>query len=126
MTSFKREDGSQVTLVQSVGKGGEGEIWTIQGNRHLVAKIYHKEKLNATYAAKLQIMQSNRPDLAKQQQGGHRTLVWPEEKGRLFDAQNTFVGFLMPYINLSSSYELFKLYQLKDRLQTLPAFTWQY
>ena len=126
MTSFRREDGSQVTLAQRIGQGGEGEIWTMQGNRHLIAKIYYREERNATYAAKLQIMQSKRPELAKQQRGGHRSLVWPEEKGRLFDAQNKFVGFLMPYVNLSSSYELFKLYQPKDRQQTLPAFTWQY
>ncbi len=126
MTPFTREDGSQVILAESIGKGGEGEIWKIHGNRYMVAKIYHEEKRNSTYADKLQVMQSRRPRLAEQQKGGHRTLVWPEEKGRLFDARNKFVGFLMPYVNLSSSYELFKLYQPKDRRETLPAFTWQY
>jgi len=96
MTSLRREDGSSITLGQEIAKkGGEGKIYAVVGKADLAAKIYHTP--TAEHAAKLQVMLAKRP-IDYIQYKGHISIAWPEPNGRLFDAQNRCVGFLMPYI----------------------------
>src|SRR5947209_5000736 len=107
MTSFRRDDGSLVTLGNPLAEGGEGKIYTIAGNSRLVAKIYDDSKPGQAAklperAAKLQMMLAKRPTSIIQQQQ-HISIVWPEANGRLFDTQNKCAGFLMPYVDLSKS-----------------------
>ncbi len=123
MTVLRQEDGSSITLGQEIAKkGGEGRIYAVVGKLNLAAKIYHAP--TAEHSAKLQMMLSKRPINYIQYQG-HVSIAWPEPKGRLFDAQNKYVGFLMPYIH-PPTYFVHTLYNPRDRQQKLPGFTWQY
>src|SRR5947207_1249159 len=118
-----RDDHTLVTCGQQLGSGGEGSIYRLLEDPNLVAKVYHK--LTPEQGDKVKMMLVNRPkDYTRDQ--GHYSLAWPEPNGRLFNAHDKFVGFVMPYIDFSTSYPLLKLYNPQDRKQVLPTFTWQY
>ncbi len=123
MIRLKRGRGYFLTLDKELAAGGEGKIYSIYEEPYLVAKLYHPDKLTPEYASKLQAMLRNPPrDSARQQ--GCISIAWPTEP--LFNVQERFVGFLMPYVDHSFSFPLLKLYNPQDRRQTLSRFTWQY
>ena len=123
MTSLRREDGSSIELGKEIArKGGEGKIYEVVNDPNLAAKIYHAP--TPEHSAKLQMMLSKRP-IDYIRYNGHISIAWPEPHGRLFDAQNRCVGFLMPYIH-PPTYVVHTLYNPLDRQQNLSGFTWQY
>ncbi len=121
MQALRRENGSPLRLGPKIKAGGEGTIYQIVGEAHLVAKIYHKYSPES--ATKLRCMLDNPPDDPTRRQG-HISIAWPTE--RIFDLSSRCVGFLMPSIDTVHSYPLLQLYNPKDRRQTLPGFNWLY
>lgn len=77
--------------------GGEGNLHAIQtpdNYQHLVAKIYHPKRRTALRHQKILYLHKHPPkEFAKD---SPITLVWPEEL--LFDENNQFIGFLMPWV----------------------------
>jgi len=76
--------------------GGEGGLYAIEHPvRYLnyVAKIYHPHKRKSeSREEKLSYMLENRPNV--EQEGQHQPIIWVDQL--LYDAQNNFVGYLMP------------------------------
>lgn len=119
--SLRREKGKPLRLGREIDAGGEGKIYTVVGEPDLVAKIYHK--YSSERAAKLEYMLANPPSDPTRFQG-HISIAWPRE--RVFDSAGRCMGFLMPYIDTTNSFPLLKLYNPKDRRETMPGFTWLY
>lgn len=77
--------------------GGEGNLYTIQtpnNYQHLVAKIYHPKRRTALRHQKILYLHEHPPK--KFSTENSITLVWPQEL--LFDENNQFIGFLMPWV----------------------------
>lgn len=113
--------GMVVSLSGVIGDGGEAEVWSIDGQSDLVAKIYRKP--SSERKAKLQAMVAA-PPMDPTAAQGHRSLCWPTSL--LFDHQGTCVGFLMPRVDLSSHLPILHLYNPQDRQKSAPSFNWQY
>lgn len=80
-----RSSGKTITLGESVGKGGEGEVFRIQDSTQ-VAKIYFPEKITKRRLAKLELMTSR--DII------FDGICWP--KDLLSNAAGDFIGYTMP------------------------------
>ena len=119
MTEYKRSNGWRIHLSKDIGGGGEGRIYRTVEEPRLVAKIYttamHEQE------AKLAAMQARPPYTHLR---SHFPLAWPMEC--LYNWENRCVGFLMPYIDHNNNIPLLKLYNPRDRLQTLYDFSWRY
>lgn len=77
--------------------GGEGNLYAIQtpnNYQHLVAKIYHPKRRTALRHQKILYLHEHPPK--KFSTDNPITLVWPQEL--LFDKNNQFMGFLMPWV----------------------------
>jgi DNA-binding helix-hairpin-helix protein with protein kinase domain len=120
MTDYIRGNGWAIHLGNAIGGGGEGRIYQIVEEPELVAKIYttatHEQK------AKLAAMLAQPP---YRHMRSHSPLAWPTDL--LYNWEDDqCVGFLMPYIDHKNNFPLLKLYNPKDRLQTLYDFSWKY
>jgi len=123
-------DGRPVRLVGSPKKGGEGEVFMIEGDDHLCAKRYYPDKITPELKEKLSAMVANPPgeDLT-----GHRvsqrasSIAWPvsliyERPGAVGCA-----GFLMPLIDMSLFREAHRYYDPEDRRRSMGGgFNWRY
>jgi serine/threonine protein kinase len=77
--------------------GGEGNLYAIKtpdDYQHLVAKIYHPKRRTALRHQKILYLHEHPPK--KFAADSPITLVWPQEL--LFDENNQFLGFLMPWV----------------------------
>ncbi len=77
--------------------GGEGNLYAIEtpsNYQHLVAKIYHPKRRTALRHQKILYLHEHPPK--KFAPNSPITLVWPQEL--LFDEDNQFLGFLMPWV----------------------------
>jgi len=82
---------------QPFAKGGEGNLYHIQGGQDYkgcIAKIYHTNKRTARRESKLQYLIRRPPNVSNADE--HVTVVWP--KDLLYDEDGRFVGFIMPYV----------------------------
>lgn len=80
-----------------IAGGGEGNLYSIQtpnNYQHLVAKIYHPKRRTVLRHQKILYLHEHPPK--KFAQDSPITLVWPQEL--LFDEDNQFIGFLMPWV----------------------------
>jgi len=119
---FRQEDGTTFLLGQELASGGEGRIFAIQGEPSQVAKLYHKT--TPEHAEKLGIMVKSRPDdPTLKEDPPHVSIAWPLQ--RIYDSDNCFRGFTMPYIKFQQSQLLLKLYNPRDRLLVDPGFNWK-
>ena len=75
----------RVQLGKEIASGGEGTIFATSHNS-LVCKIYFTDFLTLTRKSKLELMLSKQINL--------RNVCWPEDIA--FNANNEFVGYLMP------------------------------
>jgi serine/threonine protein kinase len=97
---YKRESGFLVTLSgdKHIGRGTEGEIWTIKEDPNVVAKIYKpgiKDLLEKKQ--KLMAMIKNPPN-GLIYDGSHYCVIWPLDL--LFEEKNgDFVGYIMPKLD---------------------------
>ncbi len=91
--------GEKFVLERAVNRGGEAQIWTIQQDPHLVAKLYHKP--TAEHKTKLAAMIAT----PLSRSGSHPTVAWPLQ---VLYQKERFVGYLMP--RAASSLPLFHYY----------------
>jgi len=106
---------------QKIGSGGEGVIYTVQGDRRLVAKVYHKP--GEEQEQKLLTMFRSPPDDPMRSQG-HASIAWPVDLLRAGDGKGSVVGFLMP--RAVSMFSVIDLFVPKSRLDNCPLFNYQY
>ena len=76
------------------GGGGEGDIYEIIGDNDRCAKIYNSGARKKETEKKLIVMVKNIPNKAVLSQ-----IAWPLDI--LYDTVGTFIGFVMPKINVS-------------------------
>lgn len=94
--------GKQYMLATSPLKaGGEGSIYTINGNSSLLAKVYYPNILDQELEEKLKTMYQNPPAQEVLSQ-----IAWPVDV--LYDGQQHFCGFLMRKLNVT--HELKEIY----------------
>jgi DNA-binding helix-hairpin-helix protein with protein kinase domain len=104
-----------ILLGEELGRGGEGLVYTIQGDTENVAKIYHKPVANEK-AEKLKVMVNNNLDLS-------RFTAWPS--ATLHDQKaNTIKGFVMPRI--TGHREVHELYGPAHRKVQFPRADWAF
>ncbi|MFA0815523.1 MAG: hypothetical protein ACC608_07000 [Anaerofustis sp.] len=82
--------------------GGEGDIHPIPNHRDRLAKIYHAGYASEELEQKLKLMVCNPPNPKVLSQ-----IAWPLDV--LYDEQKTFVGFVMPKLDITD--ELIELYK---------------
>lgn len=108
MADYRDSRGNHVRLGAEVGRGGEGAVFRVQGNRGQVAKVWHDPTPRA--GEKIAVMVRQRPAVAATdtRSGGvfgvgrpsaHLPFAWPDDV--LYDESDRIVGFLMPYVDLS-------------------------
>ena len=109
--------GDPISLGSMVGKGGEGNVFEIEGEPSLVGKIYHQTPLTEEHYMKLAAMVGRRTrDLT-------RISAWPESILR--DAHNHEpCGLLMPKIERSR--QLHELYGTTNRRLHFPEVRWHH
>ncbi len=96
----------RLTLVHTGKHGGEGDIYLVQEDRSLCAKIFHQNRDRAVLQKKIQVMISSPPA----DHNSFSSLAWPQALLYADQEQKDFIGFLMPYIDrndFSESHVLF-------------------
>ncbi|MFM9940581.1 MAG: hypothetical protein ACKVP7_13950 [Hyphomicrobiaceae bacterium] len=107
--TLRLSSGGPIRLGPRLGGGGEGAVHAIEGEPHLVAKIYHGE-LSESRKAKLKDMIAARTsELAD-------VTAWPSE---MLHSGTAVVGFVMPRADHAE--EAHVLYGPKSRKQKFPA-----
>ena len=78
-----------------IKKGGEGEIYTVKGNKNLLAKVYLAPTKSSELKDKISLMVKNPPsnDILEQ-------IAWPIDT--LCDTKGNFVGFIMPKLSIDT------------------------
>ena len=108
-----------VILAQKLGSGGEGDIYALQSDPTLVAKIYHR--FGPEHLVKLSVMITH-PPADPMAERGHVSIAWPVDL--LLDGRGNPVGYLMP--RAPHDRKLFTYYNMGLRLKTSPLFHYQY
>lgn len=116
---YQDQNGNAVRLGQKIGGGGEAQIFSVQGQPRVVAKIYTKAAPGRY--AKLRAMLA-KPPVDPTASRGHLSICWPTSL--LFGTVGAAVGFSMPMMDRQRHREVFKLYQPQDRAREAPGFTW--
>lgn len=126
------ESGERLRLESRLRSGGEGEIWKVRGADSVV-KRYHPEVLGragGVLEGKLRAMVTHPPRDPTFDALGHRSLAWPV--ARVYERE-TFVGLVMPKLDLSAYVELHGVANPSDRASPQPpipawveGFTWRY
>lgn len=97
-TYFGRDGKTKYELDKQLKSGGEGVVYTIQGEPTLVAKIYKPERVaethirNATRDKILAMLDMN----FSPYNNGRVIVAWPQDV--LFNANGEFQGFVMPKV----------------------------
>ena len=109
--------GRTIQLGHLVGKGGEGNVYDVDGEPSLVAKVYHNTPLTEDQFCKLDLMVARRTaQLCK-------VAAWPEEILRRAPG-NEPCGLLMP--KLGKSRQLHELYGTTNRRLHFPEVRWHH
>lgn len=75
--------------------GGEGDIYNVIGDKKHVIKVYHKDRISSELENKIRYMSKNPPE-----SGVLNQVAWPIDA--LYDSSNTFVGFVMPRLDINA------------------------
>ncbi len=121
---YKCQPGGEVISLNEglrLGRGGEGDIYRLQHNPDLAAKIYHQDKMNAERAGKLRAMLANAPHDPMVNKG-HASIAWPVELVTSFAGNQDVVGFLMPLIGNATP--ISALYDVDERRVRFPSFSY--
>lgn len=118
MTQFflRRGRGSKsVRLGRLLGEGAAGKVHAIDDLPGTAAKLYHPGRATAEHEAKIDMMLANPPALPPLRQDGldYPQIAWPQSK--LYAADGSFAGFLMPEIDFARSTSLVNLLQKSSR-----------
>ena len=125
-------------LKEEINSGGEGKIYTIDGNSNLVAKVYTDPKFD--YEDKLCCMLDN-PPVTPGRSNKHISIAWPEglaycdkppsevTEGDTISLQHDstachFIGYVMPHV--PDSHTLLTVYNPRSRTEKCPQFIGQY
>jgi DNA-binding helix-hairpin-helix protein with protein kinase domain len=116
--TFFTHTGNTVETGRELGKGGEGSVYEVPANHHLVAKIYNTHHLpDPLKQAKLRFMVTT----ADKELLSYA--AWPQET--LHKAPNgPIVGFLMPKV--SGRAPIHMLYSPTHRRQDYPQAAWDF
>ncbi len=110
-------DGNLVGLGNRIGKGGEGNVYEVDGRPSQVAKIYHQIPLTEDQFCKLDWM------IKKRTASLSKIAAWPE--AILRDRRgNEPCGLLMPKIDKSR--QLHELYGMSSRRLRFPDVRWHH
>ena len=104
---------------QPLARGGEGQVYEIEGQSGLLAKVYTAHR--SDYERKLLWMMHN-PPAQPRQPAGHASIAWPSDL--LYDQRGAFIGYVMPRIRTAAP--LLSVFNPRRRAQTLPGFDWRY
>lgn len=118
MSSFRLKPGAVVYQVggaallldKQIGTGGEGSVWSIQGDQHIAAKFYHKVMAEG-HARKLEVMCRLKSESLL------KIAAWPTATLRVHRTGQP-EGLLMPRISGYQAAHL--LYSPKSRRTTFP------
>lgn len=92
---YKGKGGKQYNLASNpFAQGGEGKVYEVLGDMKIVAKLYKNGLNTVEKERKLVTMVDNPPDVTVMTQ-----ISWPLDV--LYDSSNTFVGFVMPRLNIN-------------------------
>jgi hypothetical protein len=109
-----------ISLGQELYRGGEGIIYPLQGQPHLVAKLYMPAAPKG-YDDKLAWMKAN-PPADPSRTPGHSSIAWPINL--LYSASGAFAGYTMPHIK--KAVPLLAVFNPRSRARTLPDFDTRY
>ena len=84
----------KVTLKDYIVGGGEGEVYSIEQNSKIIAKIYHKKDATSQRKQKLQVLLQKQISFHEAQE---RKIALPLDI--LVDAYGNFVGYIMPKVH---------------------------
>ncbi len=84
--------GNQYILGEYRASGGEGTIYSLEGNSSSVAKIYHSDKLTVELQQKIEVMSQ-----FSMRGGRDFSIAWPREA--LYSQEGFFVGFKMKKVS---------------------------
>lgn len=113
---FRDDKGRQVTLGQKLGRGGEATVYALEGDKSLVAKIYHR-RLDVEKTEKLTRM------VGLQSERLLKLTAWPVATLRPKNA-NFVAGVLMR--NVSGLKDIHFLYNPKSRVREFPKANWSF
>ncbi|HVF11478.1 MAG TPA: hypothetical protein VNA87_00170 [Actinomycetota bacterium] len=126
MRAFSRS-GTSFTLLETQYSGGEGRIYKIDGRTHLLAKVFHRERLSVELHRKIVAMVSSAPKDPTLELRGHRSIAWPQELLYSDAGQRDFIGFTMPALDALRFRESHTYFDPADRLRRFAgAFTWKH
>ncbi len=99
------ESGSRVVLEWKLGEGGEGSVWRVAGRPDICAKVYHSDVVARDNLPRVVLLQQK----ARASDGEARKVFMEYvamPANLLFDGRGHFVGFTMPYKDISRAYLL--------------------
>lgn len=108
-----------IGLDQQVARGGQGAIFSVNGQPGLLAKVYIP-KPDEELEDKLTWMVDHAPPDPSAPQ--HATFAWPADL--LYDAQRHFLGYVMPRVR--DAWPILRVFNPRSREQTLPGFGRRY
>lgn len=85
----------QIESKPSIGSGGEGGVYSVNGHTDKVIKIYHPGVVDAELEEKLKIMVAKPPSSTVLNQ-----VAWPLDL--IYDEKKVFRGFVMPKLSIDS------------------------
>jgi hypothetical protein len=123
--------GARLDLGRKLAKGGQGTVFDVASNLHVVLKKYHEDELkkDQDLEERLKLMMRLPPDGSRKDRSGHLLLTWPTD---LVYEGSRFVGFLMPRLDTENIAELHRATDPSDRVEAtgttswLCGFTWLY
>ena len=112
--TYKGKGGKQYNLAQApFAQGGEGKVYTVNGNSGIVAKLYKNGQNTVEKERKLITMVDNPPDKSVMSQ-----IAWPMDV--LYDTGNRFVGFIMPKLEINEELNVMYEYGSTAKYPNIP------
>jgi DNA-binding helix-hairpin-helix protein with protein kinase domain len=115
LRTIRNSTGKQIVLRSELGRGGEGTVYSVEGDNKLAAKIYHQDKANERREKILSIVNANWHAQAS-------NVAFPIDA--LFNASNQFIGFTMPRVGGHKPIE--RLYSPTSRKTDFPKSTFPF
>lgn len=122
MSTYRTLSNRQINILDEIGRGGEGAVFSISGISEYAAKIYYPDICTDDLEKKLRIMVKNPPaDDTRSQKPPHISITWPVD---LVYKNGKFAGYIMPYIKKCP--DLYKAFNPLLRSVYYPSFNWAY
>jgi serine/threonine protein kinase len=123
--AYFTDSGRTIDLGHQIGKGGEGIVYSIQGDLHNVAKVYMNNQPPEVHQKLLSMVANPPSDPTLHGPTKHRSIAWSSEVLYSDRQKLQFVGFIMPFIDMKNFQKILSYLNYKSRKQTLSgAFTW--